>query len=134
MERLEQTKKRDSDEGGASPKRHRTTGRRFARENSDRSYVQNNRNRKVNSMQMMKAMMIQQQQLNNTFLNAVKSYLQCISDQLSKCFYLIKTDCCCCCCCIRFAQSLHVFQNYFKRLHLGLIWKPNVQKYTYFEE
>ena len=32
--------------------------------------------------QMMKAMMIQQQQLN-----VVKSYLQCISDQLSKCFY-----------------------------------------------
>ena len=41
--------------------------------------------------QMMKAMLIQQQQLNNAFLNVVKSYLQCISDQLSKCFYLIKT-------------------------------------------
>ena len=34
MERLKETKKRDSDEGGASPKRHRTTGRLFARENS----------------------------------------------------------------------------------------------------
>ena len=37
--------------------------------------------------QMMKAMMIQQQQLNNAFLNVVKSYLRCISDQLSKRFY-----------------------------------------------
>ena len=34
MERLKEIKKRDSDEGGASPKRHRTTGRLFARENS----------------------------------------------------------------------------------------------------
>ena len=34
MERLKETKKRDSDEGRASPKRHRTTGRLFARENS----------------------------------------------------------------------------------------------------
>ena len=41
--------------------------------------------------QMMKAMMIQQQQLNNAFLNIAKSCLQSISDQLSKCFYLIKT-------------------------------------------
>ena len=34
--RIYQGKKRwsDSDEGGASPKRHRTTGRLFARENS----------------------------------------------------------------------------------------------------
>ena len=45
---------------------------------------------------MISPMMIQQQQLNNAFLNVVKSYLQCISDQLSKCFYLIKTGCCCC--------------------------------------
>ena len=41
--------------------------------------------------QMMKAMMIQQQQLNNAFLNVVKSYLQYLSDKLSKRFYLIKT-------------------------------------------
>ena len=34
MERLKETKKRDSDEGGASPKHHRTTARLFARENS----------------------------------------------------------------------------------------------------
>ena len=34
MERLKETKKRDSDEGGASPKRQRTTGRLFARESS----------------------------------------------------------------------------------------------------
>ena len=34
MERLKETKKRDSDEDGASVKHHRTTGRLFARENS----------------------------------------------------------------------------------------------------
>ena len=56
--------------------------------------------------QMMKTMMIQQQQLNNAFLNVVKSFLKCISDQLSKCFYLIKTDCCCC------ISSKNVFQNF----------------------
>ena len=55
MERHKETKKRHSDEGAASPKHHRTTGRLFARESSggaklhNRSYVQNNRNRKVNS-------------------------------------------------------------------------------------
>ena len=34
MERFKETKKRDSEEGRASPKRHRITGPLFARENS----------------------------------------------------------------------------------------------------
>ena len=79
----------------------RVTGNRCKQQ---RSKLRAKQQEQESQQQMMKAMMIQQQQLNIAFLNVVKSYLQCISDQLSKCFYLIKTGCCCCCCCcIRFA-------------------------------
>ena len=72
------------------------------REIKQKSKLRAKQQEQESQQQMMKAMMIQQQQLNNALLNVVKNYLQCISDQLSKCFYLIKTGCCCCCC-IRFA-------------------------------
>ena len=95
MERLKETKKRDSDEGGASPKRHRTTGRLLREKTAaDREIKQQKSKLRAkqqeqleSQQQMMKAMMIQQQQLNIAFLNVVKSYLQCINDQLSKCFH-----------------------------------------------
>ena len=95
MERLKETKKRDSDEGGASPKHHRTTALDFLREKTaadrenkqQKSKLRAKQQEQESQQQMIKAVMIQQQQLNNALLNVVKSYLQCISDQLSKCFY-----------------------------------------------
>ena len=63
MDRLKETKKRNSDEGGASPKRHRTTGRLFREKTAaDREIKQQKLRAKQqeqeSQQQMMKAMMI----------------------------------------------------------------------------
>ena len=50
MESLKETKKRNSDEGGASPKRRKSRrAEPLTAKLDNRSYVKNNRNRKVSS-------------------------------------------------------------------------------------
>ena len=85
MESLKETKTRNSDEGGASPKRRKSRRAEplvdFLREKAaaDREIRQQELRAKQqeqeSQQQMMKAMMLQQQQMNTAFLSVVKKLL-----------------------------------------------------------
>lgn len=85
MESLKETKKRNSDEGGASPKRRKSRRAEplvdFLREKAaaDREIRQQELRAKQqeqeSQQQIMKAMMLQQQQMNTAFLSVVKKLL-----------------------------------------------------------
>ena len=85
MESLKETRKRNSDEGEASPKRRKSRGAEplidFLREKAaaDREIRQDELRAKQqeqeSQQQMMKAMMLQQEQMNTAFLSVVKKLL-----------------------------------------------------------
>ena len=85
MERLKKTKKRNSDEGGASPKRHKSRCAEplvgFLREKAvadgeiRQQELRAKQQEQESQQQMMKAMILQQQQMNNTFLTVVQKLL-----------------------------------------------------------
>ena len=78
MESLKETKKRNSDEGGASPNRRKSRRAEplvdFLREKAaaDREIKCVKQQEQESQQQMMKAMILQQQEMNNAFLTVVK--------------------------------------------------------------
>ena len=84
-ESLKETKKRNSDDGGASPKRRKSRRTEplvdFLREKAapDREIKQQElrvkQQEQESQQQMMKAMILQQQEMNNAFLTVVKKLL-----------------------------------------------------------
>ena len=85
MESLKETKKRNSDEGGVSPKRRKSRRAEplvdFLREKAaaDREIKQQElrvkQQEQESQQQMMKAMILQQQEMNNAFLTVVEKLL-----------------------------------------------------------
>ena len=77
MERLKETKKRNSDEGGASPKRRKSRRAEplvdFLREKAAALRVK--QQEQESQQQMIKNMILQQQEMNNAFLTVVKKLL-----------------------------------------------------------
>ena len=85
MESLKETKKRNSDEGGASPKRRKSRRAEplveFLREKAAadleirQQELRAKQHEQESQQQMIKALMLQQQQMNTAFLSVVKKRL-----------------------------------------------------------
>lgn len=85
MESLKETKKRNSDEGGASPKRRKSRcaeplvnflrGKAAADREIRQQELRAKQQEQESQQQMMKAMILQQQQMNTAFLTVVEKLL-----------------------------------------------------------